>query len=218
MKDLPALNTGRSDHGCAAYYTNTNQPVIFSLETLYSLSYLLWTKRCCWWQAGWLDTIQFWTHQKFFCPLLLESGHRQLRSLTKCTAWVVPLLTMLYSWQVFCVPLTELKCCSEWIEAYYNQEGMTITTTRDTGLITPSCSTMLILYKSIISKLNHHGTLLATWWRKDPRTPSWWWTLKTSLITAVLLLLLQVIFLYISSSFYIIVFQLTSPRLLFWLS
>ena len=35
MKELPALNTGRSDHGCAAYYTSTNQPVIFRLETLY---------------------------------------------------------------------------------------------------------------------------------------------------------------------------------------
>ena len=32
MKELPALNTGRSNHGCAAYYTNTNQPVIFRLE------------------------------------------------------------------------------------------------------------------------------------------------------------------------------------------
>ena len=33
MKELPVLNTARSDHGCAAYYTNTNQPVIFRLET-----------------------------------------------------------------------------------------------------------------------------------------------------------------------------------------
>ena len=49
-----------------------------------------------------MDTIQFWTQQKSFRLLLLESGHWKHHFLTKCTAWVVPLLTMRYSWQVLC--------------------------------------------------------------------------------------------------------------------